>query len=430
MKKLLPLNLISNLSKFTDERKKSVKKTILSAYASTFKYERLRLGRTLEYVTEGTNTSKSYVSKFENNILQPNEDVLRLLFERINIDYDRLKLYKQEQDINTYLYLYYHFDYQKIAELFENMDDSYYLSTNSLIKLIAYLTANRFDDFIEEAKKLDDIKKTLIDDEFHVFLALSIEFYLKTAQYLKAKEYMEALDSLRIEHSLLEILREDQKFLINHYLNEKSGVSFPFDSPDLNKEFSLKRSLRRKILEMENRTFPADKNPFDQLEKENIPEVLLPTFHYAKVSYYIKQQQFENAIKFIEEKKLNDWPFLGLLAYCIRNHILKDNEYYKTGLKLLKKTVAKKDVTAINRYHCDFVRLIVMEIEEQPLIDIYDYYNDVIIVNLPIQQNLFYDSYIASQYIKVLGKISHYKEIYLFLQNFNFRLKNLQLDLI
>ena len=92
---------------FSERRNVIALKTQNNILATAFKSKRLQLNMTLSEATKDI-CSKAYLCKFENNQLMMDDKVVRVLCERVDLDYDRVKNLNHDnslvQGVRMFLY--------------------------------------------------------------------------------------------------------------------------------------------------------------------------------------------------------------------------------------------------------------------------------------------------------------------------------------
>lgn len=284
---------------------------IHSVLAATLKNRRLKLQLTLKDITDGV-CSISYASKIENNSIVADSNIMRLLFEKVNIDYDDLLSVEQTNELPKCLKCYLFLQFDAIAEMYHNLDDKYFFARNSLLKIIYYLSIRNFDDAVVELKTLEEVKNTLSNFELFLLILLTVEYNILNKKYRSAQRFSDLLYDYDLENQDLEMLYSQQRFLIavnlrdyqhiyDYYLHLKS-IGYP-----LKNQFYINILFLESFAENE-----AVLEAFDNMELDYIPEEYYQDFYYSKSIILLRLHKYIDVIKLITEKTI---PTFDLLHY-------------------------------------------------------------------------------------------------------------------
>jgi len=391
---------------------------IHSVLAATLKNRRLKLQLTLKDITDGV-CSISYASKIENNSIVADSNIMRLLFEKVNIDYDDLLSVEQTNELPKCLKCYLFLQFDAIAEMYHNLDDKYFFARNSLLKIIYYLSIRNFDDAVVELKTLEEVKNTLSNFELFLLILLTVEYNILNKKYRSAQRFSDLLYDYDLENQDLEMLYSQQRFLIavnlrdyqhiyDYYLHLKS-IGYP-----LKNQFYINILFLESFAENE-----AVLEAFDNMELDYIPEEYYQDFYYSKSIILLRLHKYIDVIKLITEKNYTDVRFVALLGYAVLMIKNKDrnvdemDQYIENFMDYYQ----KMEYDNYDSLHLGFVRLMKMEIENESKESIFDYLKNYLLIEEETFQHRLYSFYYAFRYLQMLGERSRYKDAYLFTIN-------------
>ena len=408
---------LSNIHALFDKRKLEEKHVVYSLHSATLKNERLKANLTLNEITEGI-CSKSYLSKIENNLLAPDKFVMKKLFERVNINYDRLLKINKYGNLHEIVNYYLFNQKLKIKEVFDQLNKDYFITREALIKLIYYLSIDSLDDFSREVGFVDEVKGSLSDYELMVLMFAIIEFYIKTYQFQNAKKYLLIIDKVNIEDEGLRVLFEHQHFVVACNLNNHADIFKYYNCLNNSNFYPMFRKYNNKLLYTYTEFDPNDSlKILEDMNMDIILETHLEDYYYAKCIVLSKLYRYEDMVKCILDNQLNSPQFIALLGYgvsCLmkmKRNIDQIDHYKKTFLNYYQNdNFSKKDAI-----HKGFIKLMAMEIENNNAYEIIDYLKSYINIRNITHHHHLYTNYYRCKYYKLLGESSRYKEVYLFL---------------
>lgn len=421
---------LKNIAEFFAKRIKEDRHVIHCVHAATLKNERIRSNLTLEDITAGI-CSKSYLSKIENNLLSPDPCVMRLLFERVNIDYDKLLLYDRIIDLSECMNYYLYQQNDKIEMIYQSLDNDFFIARDSLIKILYYLTKHNFQAFAQEISYLDDVKSSLNDYELLMLMFCTIEFYILNYQFNNANKYLDIIRSMPIEDNTLRSLFYQQRLIAACNLHNYVYIYKYYEK--LRNEFQLgypvKQQFYIKLLFLEAFSDNFDTlKELENMENDYIPEEYHDDYYYSKCLIMIKSGKYQDVIELLLKKKLFSPAFIALYSYCLKalkglDRYIDELKTYEEQFFTLNKSMHYDENDAI---HLSFIKLMIMYLRNTKEYEIFDYMKNYLIINLPLYQHRFYSLYYANSYYHLLGRHSRYKDAYNFyLQNADLLKNNL-----
>lgn len=426
----MELIVLKNIAEFFEKRAKEDKHVVYCKHAATLKNERIRSNLTLNDITEGI-CSKSYLSKIENNLLSPDPYVMRLLFERVNIDYDKLLLYDRVIDLSECINYYLYQQYDKIEMVYDTLDSDFFIARDSLIKLLFYLTKHNFKAFAREISYLDDVKNSLNDYELLMLMFCTIEFYILNYQFNNANKYLDIIKRMVFEDRDLLLLFYQQRliaacnthnyvYIYKYYelLRNQYHLAYP-----------VKQQFYVKLLFLEAFSDNYDTlKELENMEYDFIPDEYLDEYYYTKCLVLLKNSAYHEVIDIIMKKNLYKPQFLALYAYCLKvlktlDRQIDELSTYEDNFFIWYHSMNFDENDAI---HVNFIKLMLMYIKNGKEYEIFDYLKNYLIINLPLYQHRFYSIYYANSYFALLGRHSRYKDAFnFFKQNANLLKNNL-----
>jgi len=205
---------IEKLEVLKEDRKKISRNYL---YSQIIKNERHKRKLTLQEMAHGI-CSISYLCKLEKNAIVADESFIKAIFERINLDYDKVGLNiianGVEQAIKAYLYQ----NYQEITNLYEMIDDSLFNVQNYLLKGFYYLINEKYQSFKEIMATINNIKDTMLKEDVGVFMFQVIAYYLKTYQFKTAYKYLKYIENIDFDNRELNWLLYEQHYICAYNL--------------------------------------------------------------------------------------------------------------------------------------------------------------------------------------------------------------------
>jgi hypothetical protein len=196
-------------------RKNSKNKNNL--YAQIIKNHRIQHHYTLQEMAKGI-CSISYLCKFERNAIDAEETYVRMIFERMHLDYEKVGKNIVDNGVISCLKAYLYLNWSDIESIYQTIDDTLYNSDNYLIKAFYFLIRSEYQAFSDCISTLDEIKENLSHEDIGIMMFLVIEYYCKTHQFREAKRYLEMLSGSIYESKGLNWLISEQNFTVGFNL--------------------------------------------------------------------------------------------------------------------------------------------------------------------------------------------------------------------
>lgn len=180
--------------------------------ARIIKSRRLQQNRTLEDVSQGV-CSGSYLSKIENCSVDVEEVYYRALLEKVNIDYDSINFNYESKHLKKVLYHFIHMNYKGIIEVASNIDNSeiFHEIECEIVSLYINTYQENYKKCDENIKRLEQLKNTMLDDEYGVYMIAQAFYMYQTHRLVDATSKLDDLEKLRLADN-------DFRLAIDHLL--------------------------------------------------------------------------------------------------------------------------------------------------------------------------------------------------------------------
>ncbi len=306
------------ISRYSDEEQKEL--------TGILKNKRIELGKNLDEVASGV-CSTSYLSRIENNLVRLQEPYLKMLFEKLDINYDKLKESRKNNmfvEIVKKVLLNRGNDYED--EVNKILESNYYLgSERDLIILYDKILKNSFDESIRIIEKLQLLCDYFSNSEMTFFMYLVTLYYYKTNQTNLAYSQIRILINTNIFDPIIEWVAKE--LAMNIYFSVGMNVeyiliysNFIKDAPmPYFKDLIIKH--RFKMISIESNSnfqnalldMKEYENNIQSLNSDNQDE-----YHYQLSLIYFNHQQYKNAINVLLDKNLNS-QMVKILAISLVN---------------------------------------------------------------------------------------------------------------
>ena len=247
--------------------------------SSVLKNKRTELKLTLSETTENI-CSEAFLSKVERNLMDPRNDRVELLCERLNLDYYTLVNLESNNRIEKLLYYYFEDNYDAVLSIEDKMCDDIFIAQDEIIKSYKALINKDFKTLHFCVINLDNVKDCLSDIELFALMLVVFEYYLKSLKYTKALDYINLLEKFNFRNEKCIRFLKERRFILNCKM-ESSNVSNLFD--DLRQNFPL-YSINKQIefIIYFNETLSTEES-YDylcNLGNNYVPEYLKEEYNY------------------------------------------------------------------------------------------------------------------------------------------------------
>ncbi len=311
--------------------------------ASVLKNKRIELGKNLDEVAEGI-CSTSYLSRIENNLVRFQEPYLKLLFEKLDINYETLKENRKNNlfvEVLKKILLGNEKDYKtKIEQI---MASNCFLGTErDLILLYDNLLNNNFEETGYVIDKLQENCAHFSNSEMTFFMYLVALYYFKTNQINLSYHQVKILANVKIDDEIMKWVIKELSMDIYYLVGKKIDYivlynEFVKTAPlPYFKDLMMKQKTKMITLQAESNFHPA----LDQMHefKQNISSVnqeIRNVFYYQLATMYLQHGDYEKILDLLTTIELTT-PLVKILSFALLNFEGK-SENKRKAIDLLNK---------------------------------------------------------------------------------------------
>ena len=347
---------MKKLNKTIEEKYNNLVKDESNKLAKFLKRRRIELGLTLESVSEGI-CSTSYLSKIENCQVEVDATYFTLLFEKLDLDYDKVLETRNVPIYQEVIKAYLNNDKAYIKNKVNLLvDDNNYCETEVELLVLFY---SLMENYLKEAKKtiqkIELTSNTLLEEELQIFAYLTNEFYYRCGSIKNMLKGMSILKRNNFDNELLRIAYLST--LTNYYYELGDGSNFNYYYQKIkNSDYAvaIPRVLEKCQLQ---ELCLRSKNALDDMEeqfkliKETISENNADLYEYYYNVHLIIHEKYEDVYNNLNGRELSQelMALLGLAvdklqnmgkAYeylkVLREYTIKDHGFYSKLLEYLK----------------------------------------------------------------------------------------------
>ncbi len=395
--------------------------------SSVMKNKRLELSMTLSQTTDNI-CSEAFLSKLERNMMDKKNERVALLCERLDLDYNRLLEIEEGNRISQLLLHYINDNRKEIEKLKEGVTCELFIAQDYIIRGYNYYFREEYKQLHQIIIELDQVKQCLCDMELFAVLILIVEYDIKTLQYNKAHSYLHFAERLLIKDELYQLIIIEKKFIIAAHtesvllegcyatLKTMYSLGYPLSKQFLMNVYYLQAATRNDNLEA-----------LQIMKNDIIPQTYYDDYVYAIFYVFVKKEKYDEAINFIQGHNNFDYRTITLLAYCIFKTLIgqSTNEELRTQKGKLVGYLRKAEQKPTDTFHLAFIRLMQYEIDQVEMDVICNYIKNYLLKEMEDFYYPLYNHYIEERYCELLGKLSRYKDAYLFLSSKRKNLKKL-----
>lgn len=414
------LNL-SNFANFIEHRKEIGPVKDSNHIGAAFKDRRLKLKMTLEDVSKDI-CCLAYLSKLERNMVSgiDNGRIMRLC-ERLDIKYEAIENLNSDETIKQVLKYQLLGKSDAINNIVKEFNDNLYIASLELVKALNALNNKDYVLFNNIMTRIDKVKDTLNDFEVLFMLYIMIIYYISINQYYNANKYFGYSKEFDYQNINLKILFLECEFKISCVINT-SQCSYIYNK--LKEYYDYNYPLYRQYLMKLDYLKVVDKEvaliAIKDMENEYIFEECKNEFIYTKCLIFIKNDMYLDACKIIYNKTNKDHKILALFSFALKN-MIDCNKYSKSDINYMKKVLLEmlKNATIEeeDHIHLGFIKLMQFEIDRDDNEVICNYIKNIYLKELQNYQIKLYIDYVVMRYVELMGKLSRYKDAYLFLKD-------------
>ncbi|MCK9536765.1 MAG: hypothetical protein M0R05_04190 [Bacilli bacterium] len=397
---------IEKLDVFKNDSK-SVNRNYL--YSQIIKNERHKRKLTLQEMAHGI-CSISYLCKLERNAIVADESYIKAIFERVNLDFEKVGLNIIENGVKKIIKAYLYQNYSEIAYLYEMIDDSLFNVQNHLIKGFYYLINQKYQDFKNTIATIDIIKETMLKEDIGVFMFLVIEYYLQTYQFKPAYKYLKFLENNDFDNQELNWLIYEQHYICAYNLKiyPKFYRYYKLLMGNYNIGYPSTRQILIRLMMLDVQAIEYFSEIVDDIR--NIIANQYDDAYYLDITYWkflillrgkLWYEVYEEIIK---AELFGEARFIGLLLYAADR--LKRPEYIKRSVEIAENYIFESNETI----HQVFINFMLLKFKTEKKYTLIEHLRFKVI---PFNRNYthhLYNKIYEKHYIEYLCKTSKYKE--------------------
>ncbi len=415
--------LLTDYEKFVENRQNSNQQYVYSPFASTFKNARLSQRKTL-FAVVGKTCSLSYISKYENNLITPDESVLRVLFDNVGIDYELLCSSNMSDAIPSIIKAYLRYDIAALEEYYIKSQTPFFIAQNALASLFYYLIKKQFTRCSEEIERIDNVKTTLNDYQLLVLGTATVEFFILTNRFKEARRILNIQKSIFKDNHDIKTLYLEQRFFVSITLKDNLNILENYS--ELQKTYNtypIRKQIRNKIYFLE--TCWKEEFAYQEIiamNSEYIPEECYHDYLYSKYLIMLRRHEYELLINDFHLVNIKSISLLALYSYAILklinlNHPHLTKKYQEEKLNL-EREFNKIIFERFYEQEYLFIKLVIMQINKISTLDICDYMKANIVPKIEASQHRFYTEYYVNTYLNILKQLARYKEALIFAEKY------------
>jgi len=308
--------------------------------ARILKAKRLEQGKSLEEVSKGI-CSTSYLSRLENNQVKLQDPYLKMLFEKLSINYDDLKQARKKNlflDIIKKQLLQQTMAYQEtINKMIES--NNYLDVEQELVLLYDNIIKGNFEEATLVMEKLDSNHYQFSQMEKLFYMYLVTLYYYSTNQIIMAYRQVKVLINERIDEEVLYWVVFELSMCIHFLIGKfntyiKDYMRFIKDAPVVYFSNHMIRHRFKSIyldsLDDVTKAYNQMKNYYSELNMND--DKIKESYDYYLGLIYLGQNKYEEILKTLGEGNLSP-RIVKLLAIAIIN--VENNGLYYYILKRL-----------------------------------------------------------------------------------------------
>lgn len=384
-----------------------------------------------------TGISHQIISRYEKGAEIPTEEKLQLILSMLEIDYNKIELFKEEIDdlFDRFLEdLFFRKENFKIYlnKIKSNMAHYRHSFNYFKIRIIEFVCAVLTNNFDEIDKTISNIERLDVDDSkvLQIYYEYKGYYLLKRKRTKEGLEYLEEAKLQRYDEKAIAMIHYHMSFAYNYEWLRKTDAEYLIDAKNIFQKYcSLKRvSDCEMILGNYYSTYrnfrkamQSYKNRLNLLELEkNDKEDLMNT--YSTIAYvYIEQKQYKKALEATD--KICEYGRIEA-----RDHLYYIWCYYKLG----EMSNANSWIVKMNRLNLDcelkmlwnLYEMLVAQYDKMPsdrliekAIKVYEFYKN--------QEDLDLSLFYVDIVIELLEKRSEYKRGFSYQKEKIFLLENM-----
>ena len=418
--------IIIDLNNLDSSLLESVKSNDLHRHfniGAIMKNRRFEKNLTLQELCKGI-CCVAYQSRLERNQYDSlNEIIIPKLCERLDLDYEEMKIGTSTVELEYALHDYMLGNRKELVKRFEKCKENDYFSTNNLIGCMVYLSDKKYAQFNEYISKLDTLKSTMNVLELSTLLLVMIYYYIETYQFEKALNYYSFAKDLNCVNDDINIMLKEVKLIIDCNLysianDNKEIISFDFQEIKRNYVFGypISKQISLQLEYLKTCESSEALKIFKTLEQD--PDIVKEEkFYYIKAYVLTKAKKYKEVLDYINTLDNLTYKYVSLYAYSLKELIfthpnLLSNEEKIKYKEILKKYIHESKLSNEDTIHIAFIRLMEIELDDGSDLAIFNYIkNEMFAIFKTFRENLYFE-YCLNKIYKLISKLSKYKEAY------------------
>lgn len=382
-----------------------------STIAQILKNERLKRNLTLEELSKGI-CSISYLCKLENYAIRCNQEYVKELFERMDIDYGEVCANDSDTLVDECIKNYFYDRHEEIICAYQKTINVPFSSGKALIKCFYHLVKKEYELFKEEVKALDKIKYTLSGNDSLVYIYIVIEYLINICDYVQALDYLRAVDILEIKPKILYYMFIEANIIVSFNLQNHCRLLQKYHEYEQNTFIGYPIGRKQEMRMIYNATIASEysEQVFEDIETIDYEQIscdyrfnVLYYQYLIKMNYGDKQELFNDIVN---KSYYIDTRFVGLLGYlCYKTNI-------KANYTILLNVVENVKFNEEDRIHQEFACFILLYASNVRNEELTAYLRTKIIPNLNKEINFLYNEVYQEIFINLLVAESKYKEAF------------------
>lgn len=321
--------------------------TFYRTVSQILKAERAAKRMTLEETAKGI-CSLSYLSKIENCALVPDDEYVKALCERLELDADKLYQIKERANLEQLLDLYLFDQFEELEEIYSNLDESYHNAADVMLEVMMLMHKEEHLKAKRMIKNLTNITSTLSRNEFSVYMYLKLKNAILVHAYDELRDIVKYFTSHEYFCHSLRWLVYEALFMYGYYTDDRNLMEQYFYELHHTRQigFPQQHLMRLQWMMLDYKaqySFNDSVKKMDYFKYFQMDETLFREYCYYKACVYIKNQLFIDAKDTLESLEYHNARELALLIYI--GSFLKDENYFKSVMQRIKQySFSKKEI--------------------------------------------------------------------------------------
>lgn len=270
-----------------------------SDVGSFIKKRRKEMRMTQGELARGT-CSFSYLSKLENNQINPNTMFVRELLDKLEVDKSVFETsLKDKHYVQRMIHACFQLDDQAIKDIYEEIKEIEHNTVINLCKL-GYIVYFNLEDENQYVMMLEHLINNMTDLEVRLYLYFAAVYFAKQDKFKTALELIVLQEFLPQQNELLAAMFHDLAYAVKQRLGVKNSAAENYQHAMnlYNKYHNVSRIIR---LALQKITWIAEEHPakalamLDTIRTDLLDERSRDHHHYLKASALFAQERYNEA---------------------------------------------------------------------------------------------------------------------------------------